>query len=125
MRRLQTGKRRQAERRGHVSESVAAAMLRAKMFRIIARRVKTARGEIDIIAQRGRLVVFAEVKARHSHDAAVSSLNQRQARRIVDAAGIWLAANTQHHDHDCRFDIITVSSYLWPRHVPNAFGADV
>ena len=100
-------------------------MLRAKMFRIIECRAKTPRGEIDIIVQRGRLIVFAEVKARRDHDNALSAVTERQARRIVDAARFWLASNNIAEGHDCRFDIITVNPYLWPRHIPNAFDADV
>jgi putative endonuclease len=119
------GSRRAAERRGRSAEAVAALLLRAKLFRIVERRVKTPRGEIDIVARRGRLTVFAEVKARASHDVAIASVTPHQARRIRDAANIWLARNNMAGDSDCRFDIITVNSYLWPRHVQNAFAADI
>lgn len=117
-------KRRQAEQRGQTAETVAAMLLRAKLYRIIGQRVKTPRGEIDIIARRGRLFVFAEVKSRPSHDAAMMSVTPRQAKRISDAAHIWLARNGLDTGFEYRFDIITVSSYLWPRHVRNAFAAE-
>ncbi len=113
--------RRRAERRGHLSETIAATMLQAKLFKILDRRVRTPKGELDIIARRGSLIVFAEVKARASHDAALLSVTPHQARRIADAARYWLTANDPGPTCDYRFDIVTVSSYLWPRHIPNAF----
>ena len=120
-----TAKRRKAERRGHASETAAAVLLRAKGFRILQRRAKTVCGEIDIVAARGKLIAFVEVKARLRHDDAVSAVTPGQARRIVRAAHAWLAANDAFYAHDCRFDIVTVSPYLWPRHLPNAFDGDV
>ncbi|MGI9465145.1 MAG: YraN family protein [Aestuariivirgaceae bacterium] len=117
-------RRRKAERHGHLAEHAAAWLLRLKGFRIIERRVQTSKGEIDIIAGRGRLLVFAEVKARASHDLALEAVSPRQARRIIEAAQIWVARNGQDQGYDCRFDIITVSPYLWPQHVANAFGGD-
>ena len=56
-------RRRKAERRGHVSEWIAAAYLFLKGYRILARRYRTKLGEIDIIARKGDLAVFIEVKA--------------------------------------------------------------
>ena len=45
-----TSGRQQAERRGHASESLAALWLRLKGYRILARRLKTHAGEIDLVA---------------------------------------------------------------------------
>ncbi len=55
---------RNAERHGRRAEFLSAWLLRLKGFRIIARHWKCSSGEIDIIARRGRLLVFVEVKAR-------------------------------------------------------------
>ncbi|KGM35390.1 YraN family protein, partial [Inquilinus limosus] len=55
--------RRRAEAFGHRAERAAAWLLRAKGWRILARRLKTPLGEIDIVALRGRTVAFVEVKA--------------------------------------------------------------
>ncbi len=49
----------EAERRGRKGEGLAAWWLRLLGWRIVARRVKTPRGEIDLIARRGRPVAFA------------------------------------------------------------------
>ncbi|MFW5833612.1 MAG: YraN family protein, partial [Pseudomonadota bacterium] len=52
------------DRRGHDAEARAAWWLRLKGFRILACRYRTPVGEIDLVARRGRLLVFVEVKYR-------------------------------------------------------------
>jgi putative endonuclease len=116
--------RQAAFRVGISAESRAAAFLMAKGFRILARRWRSPLGEIDIVARRWRLLVFAEVKARASLDAAAESINERQRRRIAAAAEIWLAANPDELIRDIRFDAILVAPGRIPRHVPGAFEAD-
>ncbi|MGH6946896.1 MAG: YraN family protein, partial [Kiloniellales bacterium] len=61
-----TPTRQAAERRGRFAETLAAWRLRLAGFQIVARRVKFAGGEIDLVARRRRLLVFVEVKARAS-----------------------------------------------------------
>lgn len=117
-------RRRQAERLGRVAEAKAAMLLRLKGYRISAQRWKSPAGEIDLIARRGSAVAFVEVKARGSADEALASVGPHQRRRIVAAARHWLGANPDAADCDCRFDIILVTPYQWPQHLPNAFAAD-
>jgi putative endonuclease len=106
---------------GISAESRAAAFLIAKGFRILARRWRSPLGEIDIIARRRSLLVFAEVKARANLDEAAESINERQRRRIAAAAEVWLAANADEKIHDIRFDAILVAPGKIPRHIPAAF----
>ena len=61
-------KRQQAERSGRDGETRAALWLRAKGWQVLDRRVKTAAGEIDLVAKRGRLVAFIEVKWRQKRE---------------------------------------------------------
>ena len=56
--------RRARLRRGRLAETLAAAALMAKGYRILGRNVKTRAGEIDIIAVRGQRIAFVEVKRR-------------------------------------------------------------
>jgi len=119
--------RRRAFRRGHLAETAAAMLLRCKGYRIIARRVRTPLGEIDIIARRGRTTAFVEVKERPSREVALEAVSPRQARRLVGAARYWLTVQPVASTvaPDWRFDIVVVTPYLLPRHLPNAFGADL
>jgi putative endonuclease len=117
-------KRMAAFRLGVSAESVAAFFLGAKGYRTIARRWKSPVGEIDLVVKRGRLIVFVEVKARKALDQAAESVLLRQRRRIVAAAGAWLAAHPEHAGYDMRFDAILVAPGRMPQHIVSAFEAD-
>lgn len=115
--------RRAAFARGVEAEAQAAALLEAQGFSILVRRLRTPRGEIDLIARREALLVFVEVKARGSLDMAAHSLPVRQQRRIAGAAEIFLADNPAYANFDMRLDVILVAPGVPPRHLPGAFEA--
>jgi len=114
-----------AFQRGLSAESRAALLLIAKAYRILARRWKTPFGEIDIVARRRGVVVFVEVKARASIDEAVEAVTDRSQRRIINAAQLWLARHPSDANSAIRFDVIVVSPGKMPRHIVNAFTAEV
>ena len=106
---------------GLSAESRAVAFLLAKGFRIVARRWRCPAGEIDIVARRGKLLIFVEVKAREKLDDAAYSVTERQKRRVASAAAAWLAGNPDHAIQDMRFDAILVAPRSLPRHIAGAF----
>jgi putative endonuclease len=110
-----------AFRVGISAESRAAVWLIAHGYRILARRWKSPLGEIDIVAARRRLLIFVEVKARATLDAAAESVTERQKQRIAAAAEAWLATYPQPAIRDMRFDVILVAPGRLPRHIPAAF----
>ena len=116
--------RQAAFRLGLSAETRAAALLIAKGFRIVARRFRSPAGEIDIVAKRGALLIFVEVKARALLDDAAWSVTDRQKRRVVSAATAWLAANPDDANCDMRFDAVLVAPRSLPRHIPGAFEAE-
>lgn len=118
------GDRRRAERQGHRAEILAMAALMLKGYRLLARRFRTPLGEVDLIMRRGCVTAFIEVKNRFSGEAAIAALSARQRRRIVAAARLWMSRDPKCLKGDCRFDIVTVAPYHWPRHLPNAFIAE-
>jgi putative endonuclease len=109
---------------GLSAESRAAAYLVAKGYRIAARRFRTPFGEVDIVARRGRVLIFVEVKARGTLDAAAEALQLRQQRRIADAAAFWLSLNPHDAGSDIRFDAMLVAPGKIPRHIQAAFETD-
>jgi len=115
--------RRIAFRFGLSAESRAAAYLVAKGYRILARRFRTPLGEIDIVAARRGVLVFIEVKARDSFDAAAEAIGKRQQNRIIAAAQLWLAGHPEDAMRDMRFDVVLVVPGRLPRHLQAAFDA--
>jgi putative endonuclease len=111
------------ERAGRRGEAWAALFLRAKFYRIVATRVKTPVGEIDLIARRGGSVVFVEVKARSFSHQEADALYAVNRRRIVRAAQLWLTRHPALAEADLRFDVIFLAPFAWPRHIVNAFDA--
>jgi putative endonuclease len=88
---------------------------------VLARRLRTPAGEIDIVARRGALVAFVEVKARGSTDAAAFALTEPQWRRIARAAELFVARRPALADCAIRFDAMLVTPRGWPTHVIDAW----
>ena len=116
---------------GRAAEEAAARYLIRHGWRLLGRNVRVGRGELDIVARRGCVLAFMEVKARRTHtcgapEDAVGSAKRRQVARL---ATLWLAARpwALHGVDDVRFDIIAVDSTTFPgtiRHLPAAFTLD-
>lgn len=108
---------------GRNAERAAIWLLRLKGYRILARRFRTPSGEIDVVARRGRLVAFVEVKARGSEEEALSAITarQRQRQRIQRAALAFLQQHAEHRDCDLRFDLVTATPGALPHHHPDAW----
>lgn len=115
------GHRRKAYRRGHRGEWLAALALMLKGYRILARRHRTRLGEIDLIARRGDLVLFVEVKARRTLIEAMEAIGRESERRIEGAADLWLSRQPDYGRLSLRFDMVAVLPWRWPVHVENAF----
>ncbi|TPW30886.1 YraN family protein [Martelella alba] len=110
-----------AERRGRRAEWIAALYLTCKGYRIVAMRYKTPSGEIDLIARKGDLAIFIEVKARKSRESAIDAVSYEAMRRIRAASDLWLKRQKNWHAISSRFDIVAVTPGRLPQHIPNAF----
>jgi putative endonuclease len=94
--------------------------LRLKGWRILARRARVPGGEVDVVARRGRMVAFVEVKQRSSDDAAALALDQWRLRRVAVAAE-RLAPRFARDGDDFRIDAIFIVPRRWPRHLANVW----
>src|SRR5215467_4776398 len=109
--------RQKAQRRGHKGESLAALWLRLKGYRILARRLKTRAGEIDLVAAAPfGPVCFVEVKARGLARAAAESVGPVQQTRIARAASLYLASRPALARRGSRFDIVAIAPHALPVH---------
>ncbi len=117
--------RQAARRRGKAAETLAVLWLRLRLYRILARGSVTGRGsgagEVDIIAKRGAVVAFVEVKARPSLAEAADCLSPAQRRRIERAAAAFLARRPELAGCGVRFDAMLVAPGRLPRHILDAW----
>lgn len=116
-----TRERRRAYRFGLSAEMAAAWWLRLKGYRILARRFSVPAGEIDLIAKRGGVVCFVEVKARKDPSQGLAAITPRQARRIARAAEAFLQGRPDLAACDIRFDAVVVTGLRPPTHLPDAW----
>lgn len=95
---------------GRCGEDEAARYLRGIGYRIVARREKILRGDIDIVALDGRTVVFVEVRSRTdtAHGHPVETVGHHKQRRMADLANAYIR---RHRLQDCsvRLDVVTVT----------------
>ncbi|MBV9882973.1 MAG: YraN family protein [Sphingomonadaceae bacterium] len=111
-------KRQRAERGGRRAERLAAWWLRLKGWRILAVRARTPVGEVDLVARRGRVLAFVEVKARASDEAAADALDDYRLRRVARAAEALLPRYMRDGDIT-RIDAMFVTPWRLPRHLTN------
>lgn len=112
--------RQAAEARGRRAERFAATWLRLKGWRILAARVKTPAGEVDLVARRGNLVAFVEVKTRAKAADLDHAIDDYRLRRVAAAAEI-LAPRFAPEGEDIRIDVILIAPRTLPRHIENAW----
>jgi len=118
---LKKGTRQQAQRYGRAAEILCALSLWSRGYRILARRFKTPLGEIDIVARRGNVLAFVEVKARRDLDQAAQSIGMQQRDRITRAAEIFLQRYPSQTQRQMRFDAMLVVPWRIPRHIRDAW----
>lgn len=111
---------------GQEGESVAERYLRRKGYRILERNTRSSVGELDLVAEDGVVLVFVEVKARHTdaYGGAVHAIHRRKQNKLIQLAAQYLA---RHHikGRQCRFDVVLIqgSEASEPKveHIQNAF----
>jgi putative endonuclease len=112
---------RTSHAKGKLAEASAEILLRTQGYSILARRFKTASGEIDLVARRGARVAFIEVKLRPTIDEAAESVTPRLRGRVRNAAELWLQEQENDLSLDPAFDVVLMAPGQWPVHMTDAF----
>ncbi|ODU19731.1 MAG: hypothetical protein ABS87_13220 [Sphingomonas sp. SCN 67-18] len=112
--------RHAAEARGRRGETIAAWWLRLHGWRIVASRVRTPVGEVDLVARRGRTVAFVEVKARATPAALDIAIDRHRLKRVAAAAAMLAHRHAGAAD-EIRIDVILIAPRRLPRHIANAW----
>jgi len=105
---------------GLFAEYLILILYNLKLYKILHHRKKSYVGEVDLIAVRGKQLVFIEVKARKNgiSENIVSNFQQNRIRR---SAELFLSKNSQFSDYDVRFDLAVISPYKMPLIIQNAW----
>jgi putative endonuclease len=114
-------RQRRSGETGRRGERIAALWLMLKGYRILARRYGGKGGEIDLIARRGAVVIFVEVKARADLEAAAIAVTASKARLMQRRIALWVAQNPWASGLTLRADAVFLGRGRWPRHEPNIF----
>ncbi len=95
-------------RLGACAEKWAQQYLESQGLSFIDCNYKAPRGEIDLIMQEGRILVFIEVRLRstNKYGTAADSINYRKQQRIIHTAQYFLQAEKKWTKAICRFDTI-------------------
>ena len=101
-----TARRRAAEIFGRHAEGDAAAYLATQGFAVLAQRLRTPAGEIDLVMADRDTLLFVEVKARSSLAEAAYAVSPRQQARLLAAAGAAMAQHPEWERNCTRFDVV-------------------
>lgn len=110
-----------AYQRGVDAETAACRALAGEGWTVLARRLRTAAGEIDIVAATTEMLAIVEVKARPTLADAAMALGPRQRARLLAAAEIVLAEHPDWARDGMRFDLIVVDAAGVVRRIADAF----
>ncbi|OGP22448.1 MAG: YraN family protein [Deltaproteobacteria bacterium GWA2_65_63] len=113
---------------GDAAEERACRHLEGAGFTIAGKNYRTRGGEIDIVARKGELLVFVEVRSRGDADFGTpeETVTHSKRRRIIAAARRYLATVSPSSWREARFDVIAiegVGNAAVLRHYPAAFDA--
>lgn len=112
--------RRAAETRGRLGEWAAGLWLMLHGWQIVAKRVRTPVGEVDLIARRGRMVAFVEVKMRTTSAGLDLAIDHHRLKRVAAAAN-YLASRYAPGGEDIRIDVLLIAPWRRPRHLVNVW----
>ena len=110
---------------GAWGEALAAEYLRKHRYKILASGYRSRFGEIDLIAQNRKNLVFVEVKTFPHGDVAMLEqvLGEIKRKRIIETAKYFVQTVRQYSNSYIRFDVLIVDMPGLPPlyHIENAF----
>jgi putative endonuclease len=112
---------RLAQARGVTAEAAAGAALESDGWVVLARRLRTEAGEVDMLAERAGVLAVVEVKARPTLADAAAAVSPRQRARLLAAAEIILADHPDWGVAGVRFDVMVVDAAGRVRRIADAF----
>jgi len=106
---------------GRRAEAIAAVWLMLKGYRILGFRLRTPQGEIDLLAQRGKVLAIVEVKRRATLETALETVTEMQRERLRRAGRAIAARRPSLQNLSIRLDLIALAPGKLPIHTPDAW----
>jgi putative endonuclease len=106
---------------GLTGELLACNYLISKGYKILHRRYRTKKGEIDIIATNNTNICFIEVKYRKKPDDFEDILQKKQSIRIYETSQDYLLLNPEFSDLSSCFEILFIQQDKSISHLQNIF----
>ncbi len=110
--------------RGREAEERVARYLRRRGWQVLDRNARGGRGELDIVARKGDMLAFVEVKRRQRREDGLLAVHADKQARLRSAAQAWLTRHPEHAGLTCRFDLVLVSPGIVGvriEHLPDVF----
>jgi uncharacterized protein (TIGR00252 family) len=95
---------------GENAEQAACDFLLANKLLLIDRNIRYPFGEIDLLMQDSKELVFVEVRFRRNQNfgGGAESVTASKQKKMANAAQAWLSSHKQWADAACRFDVIAI-----------------
>jgi putative endonuclease len=109
---------------GNLGEDIACGFLKKNGYKVVERGYKCRAGEIDIIARKGKSLVFVEVKSRSADGfgGPASAVGRAKQRKIVSTA-IYYLKERKIKPKEISFDVLAIVAGN-VKHIKNAFVPD-
>jgi putative endonuclease len=109
---------------GKKGESLVVAHLEKTGYTVLATNYRSRRGEVDVIATKGEVIAFVEVKTRKKAYFPIAQVVTYPKQQRIASAAFDFVRKEAIHNRVLRFDIVTIEytdGRKELRHIPNAF----
>ena len=115
-----------SQKSGQKAEEQACQFLKTKGLELLAQNYRSHFGEVDLIMQEGKVIVFVEVRVRNNsyYGDPIESVNISKQKKIFKTATHYLQAKKWLDKVDCRFDIIGITESNSIEWIKDAFEVD-
>ncbi|MEZ5495678.1 MAG: YraN family protein [Gammaproteobacteria bacterium] len=95
---------------GDYWENIAYKYLKKNKLKLVQRNYYSKFGEIDLVMQDEKALVFIEVKYRKNSEkvSAIESVTLSKQKKIIQTAKLFLLENNKYNNWNCRFDVLSI-----------------